>query len=190
MNGAVAVFLDRDGTLISDVGYLSRLDQVKILPRVAEAIRLLRDHGLKVVVTNQSAVARGLLGEKQLQRIHEELKRQLAQHGAFLDGLYYCPHHPTEGTDPYRVACDCRKPNVGMAARAAQELNVNLSQSYVVGDQWTDMEMAARIGARGIFIKVSERGDEAQGKTTATHAVENLWEAAQWIMLDRERKDR
>ena len=148
-----AVFVDRDGTLIREVGYLYCVEQVEVLPRVPEAIQLLRQQGLKVaIITNQSGVARGLLREEVLEQIHHELKSQLARGGAFLDGIYYCPHHPTEGLELYRVSCECRKPNVGLAKLAEAELNLNLGQSYVVGDQERDMELAARIGAKGILI--------------------------------------
>jgi len=143
------VLVDRDGTMVRDVGYLTSLDQLEILPGVPEAIRLLCAHGLKVaVVTNQSAVGRGFLQEEELARIHRELEHRLAASGARVDGVYYCPHHPTEARGSYRVACACRKPNAGLAERAAAELKLDLGSSYVVGDQASDMELAARIGAR------------------------------------------
>ncbi|MGH7772404.1 MAG: D-glycero-alpha-D-manno-heptose-1,7-bisphosphate 7-phosphatase [Candidatus Binatia bacterium] len=200
-----AVFVDRDGTLIREVGYLNCVEQVEVLPRVPEAIQLLHQQGLKVaVITNQSGVARGFLREEMLEQIHDELKRQLARCGAFLDGIYYCPHHPTEGLERYRVSCECRKPNIGLAKRAEAGLNLNLSQSYVVGDQERDMELADRIGAKGILIKdarpkTGDRGRESDDKTNApvlglpspVLVVQDLWEAAQWIIRDlrAKRKD-
>ena len=103
------------GTLIRDVGHLCRADQVEILPRVPEALRLVKDAGFKVVVvTNQSVIARGRLTEAQLTEIHRQLFHRLAEFGAQVDSVYYCPHHPTEGFGSYRRACDCRKPNTGM----------------------------------------------------------------------------
>ena len=184
-----AVFVDRDGTLIREVGYLSRLEQIEVLPRVPESIQLLRQRGLKVVIiTNQSAVARGFITEDELQQIHRELEKQLAKRGAFLDGIYYCPHHPSEGRDPYRIPCVCRKPNVGLAARAATELHLDLSRSYMVGDQPSDMELASRIGARGILINGEERVQREDHGTGALPTVRNLWEAAQWVLEDRDGK--
>jgi D-glycero-D-manno-heptose 1,7-bisphosphate phosphatase len=180
--GETGVLLDRDGTLIRNVGHLSRLEQVELLPRVAEAIRLLCERGLKVaVITNQSAVGRGLLTEEELGRIHRELERRLAAAGARFDGFFYCPHHPTEALGSYRLACDCRKPNVGLARRAAAELKLDLGRSYVVGDQATDMELAERIGARGILIQAQppERAAEPGWVT-----VKDLWQAANWIVRD------
>ena len=179
--GPAAVFVDRDGTLIRDVGYLCREEQLEILPRVPEALRLLKEKGYKVVViTNQSAVARGRLTESLLAEIHRELLRRLARSGAQVDGVYYCPHHPTEGFTPYKAICDCRKPNTGLIRRAAAELGVAISHSYVVGDQSTDMELAARSGAKGIWIH-APGAPHAAIPPGAAHVVESLWEAARWI---------
>jgi len=179
-----AIFLDRDGTLIRDVGYLYRQDQVEILPRVAEAIRLLRGQGfLLVVVTNQSAVARGRLTEEELGRIHDALNARLAQDGAQLDGIYYCPHDPTEGVGPYHAECDCRKPNTGMIVRATSDLGLDPSSSYVVGDKTSDMELADRIGAKGVRIasQLVAGSDLAAPKYPV---VTDLWQAAEWIVGD------
>ena len=180
-----AALIDRDGTVIRDVGYLMRVEEIDLLPRAAEAIGALHRHGLKVViVTNQSAVARGLLTESELAAIHRELIRRLADSGAPLDGVYYCPHHPTEGWGPHRRACDCRKPNIGLAKRAAAELDLDLARSYVVGDQPSDMEFAARIPAAGFLIHSDAAGVGAGGFSL----VKDLWEAAQRIIEDIERK--
>jgi D-glycero-D-manno-heptose 1,7-bisphosphate phosphatase len=133
------------------------------------------------VVTNQSAVARGRLTEVELRRIHDRLVDGLADCGAYLDGIYYCPHHATEGIGLYKVACDCRKPNPGMIRRACAELEIDPTLSYLVGDQATDMELAGRVGACGIWI-----GDctSPQYEALASKApvVLDLWQAAQWIV--------
>lgn len=179
------IFVDRDGTLIKEVGYLRRLEQIEILPGVPEAIQLLRQQGLKVaVITNQSAVARGLITEGELREIHQKLSDELARHGAFLDGIYYCPHHPTEGVEPYRIVCDCRKPKAGLARRAAADLNMDIARSYVVGDQSSDMELASRIGAKGILIKGEANGQQGQGAGVEVVAVRDFWEAAQRVIQD------
>ncbi|MBI1993580.1 MAG: HAD family hydrolase [Deltaproteobacteria bacterium] len=183
------VLVDRDGTLIREVGYLSRVEQIEILPGVPEAIELLRRSGLKVaVVTNQSAVARGFITEGELREIHRELERQLAGHGASVDGIYYCPHHPTEGVDRYRIACGCRKPNAGMARRAAAELDLDIGRSYVIGDQAVDMEMASRIGAKGIFLCDDPDRNRPDGAASGFPACRDLWEAARWVVGDLELK--
>jgi D-glycero-D-manno-heptose 1,7-bisphosphate phosphatase len=182
----IAVFLDRDGTLIRDVGYLRRIEQIEILPRVPAALRLLREQGFKlVVVTNQSAVARGWLSEQHLREIHDALNAELARSGAPLDGLYYCPHHPTEGSGAYRMTCRCRKPDVGMIERASAELGLAPAGSYVVGDQPTDVELADRIGATAVLIGADQAApaDDSAGISAAG----DLWRAALWIVEHKKR---
>lgn len=180
-DGQAAVFVDRDGTLIRDVGYLHRKEQLEILPQVPEALRLLKGKGYKVVViTNQSAVARGQLTEDVLAEIHRELFRRLARSGAEVDGIYYCPHHPTEGLGHYKIHCDCRKPDTGMICKAAAELGLAPWRSYVVGDQMIDMELAARCGAKGVWIR--EPGDPSlEPPPGVARVVADLWEAARWF---------
>ena len=179
--GRAAVFVDRDGTLIRDVGYLCRAEQLEILPNVPEAIRLLQEKDYKVVVvTNQSAVARGRLTEAMLADIHGELLARLARRGARLDAVYYCPHHPTEGFAPYKMVCDCRKPNTAMIRRAETELKLDPSRSYIVGDQMTDMELAARSASKGIWINHPNEMP-VEIASAVVHVAPNLWEAARWI---------
>lgn len=184
-NSGKAVFLDRDGTLIREVGYLRRVEQIEILPQVPAALRLLREYGFKlVVVTNQSAVARGWLSERDLTDIHGALNAALAQRGARLDGIYYCPHHPTEGIGLFRMDCGCRKPKAGMIERASVELGLIPERSYVVGDQTTDIELANRIGATALLI----RGEQATAKEmTGVPIVGDLWHAALWIVEHKSR---
>jgi D-glycero-D-manno-heptose 1,7-bisphosphate phosphatase len=179
--GHAAVFVDRDGTLVRDVGYLCRVEQLEILPQVPEALRLLKRKGYRVVViTNQSAVARGHLTEDLLAEIHRELFGRLTRVGAQVDGVYYCPHHPTEGLARYKTVCDCRKPNTGMILKAAAELGLAPSRSYVVGDQQVDMELAARSGAKGVWIQECKLAC-LEVPPGAAHVVANLWEAARWL---------
>ena len=146
------MFLDRDGTLIREVNYLSRPEQIEILPGVADALRSLREYGFKlIVVTNQSAIARGRLSESELGSIHDLLRAKLADEGALLDGIYYCPHHPTEGQAQYRIVCNCRKPKTGMVDQAIKDLRLNALASYLVGDQAIDMEAGRSRSALGEF---------------------------------------
>jgi D-glycero-D-manno-heptose 1,7-bisphosphate phosphatase len=177
-----AVFLDRDGTLIRDVKYLCAVEQIEILPGAAAALLLLRAHGFKlVVVTNQSGVARGRLSELDLQAIHAELMERLGRDGAVLDAIYYCPHHPTEGLGDFRRNCECRKPKTGMIERAVRELDLDPKLSYVVGDKWTDIELAQGAGATGIFIG---RDDAKNGAVAGLEVplVADLRQAAEWIV--------
>jgi D-glycero-D-manno-heptose 1,7-bisphosphate phosphatase len=124
-----------------------------VYPWAAEAIRLVNESGMKVIViTNQSGIARGLYTEETLQSIHDRLRDELAGTGAQLDGIYYCPHHPRVGDDRYRQICDCRKPRPGMLLQAAREHNINLSRSFVIGDKSSDMNLATNAGAKGVLV--------------------------------------
>ncbi|HEX9455096.1 MAG TPA: HAD family hydrolase [Candidatus Binatia bacterium] len=165
-SGRKAVFLDRDGTLIREVNYLCRVEQIEILPGVAEALRRMRSAGFSLVmITNQSAVARGYLNENSLHEIHHVIETRLEHEGASLDAIYYCPHHPTAGIGVLRIACECRKPKTGMIDRAVAELGLDPTLSVVVGDQLSDMELASAVGARGVLLdsagKFSNRTDES-----------------------------
>jgi len=183
-----AVFLDRDGTLIRDVGYLRQVGEMEILPKVPEALRLLKEGGFKlVVVTNQSAVARGWLSEHDLGRIHEALSEKLGRSGASLDGIYYCPHHPTEGSGAYRIECACRKPRTGMIERACAELKLNPAHSYMVGDQEIDMELAQRVGSIGVLISSGIETPVVETDRGPMVRVNDLWHAAKWILRDYRR---
>jgi len=161
--GRPAVLLDRDGTLTAEADWVRTVGDLVLLPFAAEAVAVLSGAGFAVVlVTNQSAVARGLVSEEELAAIHEHMTRDLASGGGRIDGIYYCPHHPTEGREPYRRACDCRKPGPGMLLAAAADLGLDLGRSWVVGDAGRDLEAGAAVGARGILV--------ATGKGTAEFA--------------------
>ncbi len=147
-----AVFLDRDGTINEEVGYLDRIEKLRLIPGAAEAIRLINESGMKaIVVTNQSGVAREIFDEASVDEVHSRLRDMLRAEGAFLDGVYYCPHHPTEGRGDYLRTCDCRKPAPGLLLRAAEELRLDLARSYMVGDTLKDIEAGTRAGAKGIL---------------------------------------
>jgi D-glycero-D-manno-heptose 1,7-bisphosphate phosphatase len=157
-----AVFLDRDGTIAEEVGYLNHVSRFRILPRVPDAIRRLNEAQLPViVVTNQSGVGRGYFPESLVRTIHELMTQQLEAAGAHLDGIYYCPH--TSSDD-----CDCRKPKAGMLDRAAREHSIDVQRSFVVGDRHGDIELARNAGARSIFVR------------TGYGEGEYLWNAPKW----------
>ena len=148
-----AVFLDRDGTLVRDADYLTEADQLEILPGVPEALRMLRRAGfLLIVVTNQSAIARGWLTEEALRTIHAELNALLGAEGAPIDAFYYCPHLPNGTVPAYARACRCRKPEPGLIRQAAEEWHVDPARSYVVGDSERDAEAGRRAGCRAFQI--------------------------------------
>lgn len=182
-----AVFLDRDGTICEEVGYLDSVERMRLIPRAAEAVRRINARGFKtIVVTNQSGVARGYFTEERLQTLHEELIRQLKEDGAHLDAIYYCPHHPEGETSPYRMICDCRKPATGLLRKAAEELDVDLNASFLIGDHYSDVECAHRAGARGILL-LTGHGQAAwsqrdQWQVAPDWVAEDLFAAVQWVL--------
>jgi D-glycero-D-manno-heptose 1,7-bisphosphate phosphatase len=181
-----AVFLDRDGTIIEDVGFLTTLDAMSLLPGAADAIRLLNEAGYPVIViTNQSGVGRGLFDERHVEATHAALRDAVARDGGRIDAFYYCPHHPESGDERYRTVCACRKPAPGLLRQAAADLGLDLARSWMVGDWWRDVEAGAAAGARTILLR---SGFEGRHGTVSTPAVRpdailnNLMEAADWIL--------
>lgn len=147
------VFLDRDGTVNAEVHYLSQPDQLRLLPTVSEAISMLNSIEIAVViVTNQAGIARGYFPEHRLIEIHDHLKRMLAEQHAQLDGIYYCPHHPTAGLGAYRIVCECRKPMPGMLTRAAADLELDLPRSLMIGDRESDLQAGANAGCQTALV--------------------------------------
>ncbi|TSA44652.1 MAG: HAD family hydrolase, partial [Deltaproteobacteria bacterium] len=139
-----AIFLDRDGTINEEIGYMDRMEKLRLIPGAAQAIRLINESGMKtVVVTNQSGVAREIFTESFVAEIHAHLREMLRAEGALIDAFYFCPHHPTEGQGAYLKTCDCRKPAPGLILRAAAELRLDPARSYMVGDTLKDIEAGA-----------------------------------------------
>ena len=148
-----AVFIDRDGTISEEVGYVNHPSRYRVFPYAAEAIKHLNDAGwLACLVTNQAGVARGYFAEEMIGRVHQLLIDELTRGGARLDAIYYCPHHPSVGDAPYRLDCDCRKPRPGLILRAAAEFDLDLNQSWMIGDRYSDTELARRAGVRAAFV--------------------------------------
>ena len=182
-----AVFLDRDGTIIEDIGYLGSPDQIVWYPWSVDAIRALNRARLPVVViTNQSGIARGLLTERAVREVHEALDQHLAGGGARIDAYYYCPHHPEGTVAEYRQQCDCRKPACGLIERAARDLNLDPRRSVLVGDSWTDIAAARAAGARALLVGggggrvKDDRGPGPQPDAIVGH----LAAAASWILTN------
>lgn len=185
---SAAVFLDRDGTIIEEVGYLNRLDRVVFFPWSIDAIRVLNDAGLRVVVvTNQAGVARGYYDEAFVQATHALIDRRVREGRARIDAFYYCPHHPGGRVEAYRGPCECRKPGPGMIHRAQRELGIDPARSYVVGDRWLDVEFGLAAGAASILVRtgygLNEESRPPDGPRPALVA-DNLMEAASWILRD------
>ena len=176
--GSKAVFLDRDGTIIEDRGYVRDPDDVTLLPGAGEAIRRLADAGnLIVVVSNQSGVARGLFDDATLDRVHQRMEELLREHHAPLHGVYYCPYldGPEAVVDTYRQKSELRKPADGMLRQAAQELDIDLANSWMIGDSPTDVQAGASAGCRTILIQ--QNGAAPKLPVAPTHRVKNLAEA-------------
>ncbi|MFQ5495337.1 MAG: HAD-IIIA family hydrolase [Phycisphaerae bacterium] len=181
-----AVFLDRDGTIIEDVGYLRSPDQVKLLPGAAEAIRRLAATGrLVVIVSNQSGVARGLFDEFTLSKVHERLEALLGEFGARLSAAYYCPYLAGEGAKvaAYRRASELRKPKPGMLLQAARELDIDLSRSWMIGDSPSDIEAGRQAGCRTIRIYSNGTGSR-DAEAGPTYTAVSLLEAAKIVERD------
>jgi D-glycero-D-manno-heptose 1,7-bisphosphate phosphatase len=181
-----AVFLDRDGTLVEEAGYLDRIERLVFYPYSVDAVRVLNRAGLQVViVTNQAGVARGIFHEDFVAEAHRHVKARVEAGGARVDGFYYCPHHPDASVAKYKIACDCRKPQPGMLRQAAAELNLDLTRSFVVGDRWHDIQAGNTVGARGLLVRTGYgRTEEASAKPGVEPAaiVDDLIAAASWIL--------
>ena len=181
-----AVFLDRDGTIIEDVGFLREVSQIDLLPWSADAIRQLNGAGyVVVVVTNQSGVGRGYFDEAHVLATHAALDAVLTAQGARIDAFYYCPHYPNSADTRYGVVCDCRKPASGLLRRAADDLGLDLSQSWMVGDWWRDVQAGAGAGTRTILIRTGRSADHRPEPAEAPQPdaiLNNLMEASAWIL--------
>ena len=164
-----AFFLDREGTINKYVGFLKRIEDFELLPGVAEAIRIINEAGyLVIVVTNQPVIARGELSLVELEQIHDKMETLLGDKGAYLNAIYYCPHHPNKGFDgeipELKIECNCRKPKPGMLFQAAEDFNIDLSQSWMVGDSENDIKAGHAVGCKTIFLGKGNYGQNETAK--------------------------
>ena len=183
MTSKVAVFLDRDGTLNEDHGYVTSPEQLVVFPEVPMALARLNRLGTKVIlVTNQSAIGRGMMTEEDLGHIHQKLKDTLCVHQGTIDAIYYCPHHPKEN-------CSCRKPEIALIQQAANDFALDLSRCYFVGDKSSDLAAAYNAGVQGVLVMSSEYseaaiGDSERGLFPIAHIAKSCVEAVDWIEQD------
>jgi D-glycero-D-manno-heptose 1,7-bisphosphate phosphatase len=182
-----AVFLDRDGTMVHDTGYLSRLDDLRWYPYTIDALRLLKRAGFLVIVTtNQGGVGLGFYPESFVTEVHAIMDAAIVAAGAEVDGWFYCPHHPRATIDALRIECDCRKPLAGMVRQAQAKFDIDLARSFVVGDKMTDVGLAASAGARGVLVRTGHGEDEIRrtGGTApgAAFVATDLMEATAWML--------
>jgi len=183
-----AIFIDRDGTLNEEAGYVTDPAQFRLFDFAAEAVRLVNEANRRaIVLTNQSGVARGYFTEEFLLAIHARMEESLRLQGARVDAIYYCAHHPDFGSPPYRRDCDCRKPKPGLIEKAAKDFDLNPSECFVIGDRYRDIEMGHAAGARGVMVMTGYGREEYEAQNRCwprqpEFIAENLLEAVKLIL--------
>jgi D-glycero-D-manno-heptose 1,7-bisphosphate phosphatase len=188
-----AVFIDRDGTINEQLGYINHLSRFVILPGVSEAVRLLnKNNWWAIIVSNQGGVARGYYPIELVEEIHAFLKSSLKEQGATIDGIFFCPHHPAGILPEYSSECGCRKPETGLIDRAREVFDIDMSSSYVVGDRHVEIELASRLNLKGVLVKTGYGLGEIEyilpeKRLKPHHVAEDLLDAVKWI-LNEEKK--
>lgn len=180
-----AVFLDRDGVITQEPPhYAHKLSQLALISKSAKAVRLLNENGfIVIVVCNQAGIARGYYREEDMILFNQAMKENLAKEGAHIDAIYYCPHHPEAKIERYRVACDCRKPRPGMLTRAEKELDIDLRQSFMVGDKISDIEAGERVGCKTVMVKTGYGVEELKNnRIECNYVADDLYDAAEHIL--------
>lgn len=187
-----AVFIDRDGTINEQMGYVNHVSRFRILPKVPQAIRMLNRHGFLVfVVSNQSGVARGYHPLDLVSTLHQLLVSRIRERKASIDGIFFCPHHPEGSVPEFSRDCDCRKPKTGLIEQACRSFEIDLRRSFIVGDMCTDIELAHRAGMTGILVKTGYGLGEIeytlpQKTAKPAHIAEDLLDAVRWILDHRD----
>lgn len=192
-NKQKAIFLDRDGTINEYVGFLRKEEDFKLIPGVSEAIKKINNSGyLAIVVTNQPVIARGEVTEEELEEIHKKMETLLGLDGAYIDDIYYCPHHPDKGFEgeipELKIECDCRKPKTGMLEKAAREHNIDLSSSIMIGDSTLDIKMAENAGMQSVLLKTGQKGEDGKYDVSPTLIAEDLNDAINKIICKKASK--
>lgn len=189
-NKQKAIFLDRDGTINEYVGFLRKEEDFRLIPGVSEAIKKINNSGyLAIVVTNQPVIARGEVTEEELEEIHKKMETLLGLDGAYIDDIYYCPHHPDKGFEgeipELKIECDCRKPKTGMLEKAAREHNIDLSSSIMIGDSTLDIKMAENAGMQRVLLKTGQKGEDGKYHVSPTLIAEDLNDAINKIICKK-----
>ena len=184
-----AIFLDRDGTINRHIGFLRKIDEFELLPGVSEAIREMNASGyLTIVATNQPVIARGEVTIPQLEEIHNKMETLLGAEGAYIDALYYCPHHPDKGyageIPELKMDCECRKPKTGMLTAAAGKYNIDLSQSWYIGDTTMDIQTGKNAGMKTILVMTGEAGKDGKYDVLPDYTAKDLMDAVTYILQD------
>lgn len=189
-NKQKAIFLDRDGTINEYVGFLRKEEDFRLIPGVSEAIKKINNSGyLAIVVTNQPVIARGEVTEEELEEIHKKMETLLGLDGAYIDDIYYCPHHPDKGFEgeipELKIECDCRKPKTGMLEKATREHNIDLSSSIMIGDSTLDIKMAENAGMQSVLLKTGQKGEDGKYEVSPTLIAEDLNDAINKIICKK-----
>lgn len=192
-NKQKAIFLDRDGTINEYVGFLRKEEDFRLIPGVSEAIKKINNSGyLAIVVTNQPVIARGEVTEEELEEIHKKMETLLGLDGAYIDDIYYCPHHPDKGFEgeipELKIECDCRKPKTGMLEKAAREHNIDISSSIMIGDSTLDIKMAENAGMQSVLLKTGQKGEDGKYDVSPTLIAEDLNDAINKIICKKASK--
>lgn len=184
-----AIFLDRDGTMNVSKGFISKADDLELIPGTIDAIKAINKSGaLAIVITNQPVIARGECSFEELHNIHNKLKTLLGKKGAFVDDIFYCPHHPDKGFEgevpELKFDCECRKPKTGMIDEAVKKYNINLSKSYMVGDSTMDLETARNAGIKSVLVNTGFAGNDGKYDRSCDIEAKNLFDAVEKIIKD------
>ena len=183
-----AVFLDRDGTINEQMGYINHLSRFHLLPKVCEAIKLFNDHGfLVIVVSNQSGVGRGYFPRDLVYEIHDAMEQSLGLKNARVDAIFFCPHYPQANLKEYAIQCNCRKPATGLIEKACDTFEIDMENSYVVGDRYTDIELAKNTNLKGILVKTGYGLGDIEYILPAkivnpSYIADDLYDAVKWII--------
>ena len=183
-----AVFIDRDGTINEQRGYINHLSRFELLPGVIDAVKLLnKNNFFAIIVTNQSGVAFGYYPVSLVHQVHQLMTKSLERQGATIDGIFYCPHHPKGTVPEFTADCDCRKPKTGLVNQALKTFDIDMSNSYVVGDRYVDIELAIRLNLRGVLVKTGYGLGEMEYiipemPLKPNHVAEDLLDAVKWIL--------
>ena len=183
------VFIDRDGTMVHDVGYLSRIEDLRWFPATIDAVRMLNRAGFLVcVTTNQSGIALGFCTDAFVRRVHDEMGATIARSGGRVDGWFYCPHHPQATIDALRLDCECRKPRPGLVRQAQDQFPIDLARSFVIGDKSADVGLAEGVGARGVLVRTGYGESEivrcGGAVPGAAYVAADLMAATTWILAE------
>lgn len=180
-----AIFLDRDGTIIRDKGYVHKKEDLEFIIGAASAIKKLSQQNYSIiVVTQQSGIGQGYFTEEQYHEFNEHFLNKLTEQNAKVDAVYFCAHHPTKGIGQYLKNCECRKPKTGMIMRAQAEHNIDLSKSWVIGDKTSDVKMGENAGCRAILVQTGKAGQDGEFKISPTYQAKDLLDAARFILIN------